>query len=543
MYKIDEWYDKDNNKIKEKTRVKIIYKAASDKGKIPIFYLSEVEATSSESVINKILIRLSEERKEELLAKIEDGVLDILGIYPEFDSNEDEITDVLNNMARDWTNDVANYFNDRREKLIPFIILDEDELSRAIVTFDYINQGGTPLSVFDLIVAKTAIIDKSENFQDKIINMLRTNIVLPDSITNVLKNSTKINKEWDPKRMNLFSEKNSELTSTFKNQFINLLGIISLSEYGKVDSIKLEFMKKDRLIQLSPKDIYNNMPTVVNGLIRALAFLQYRCGIAKFDNLNYKLMILPIAYILCYDKNWNSIESLNKIESWYWASLFSGEYNDAQNKTCIDDIKNLYKFINNNEDTFEERRNNVFNKIGYSDDKTFIDKEDGNSASDAMKNAILQYVLSNQPIDLINSIELNAWDVACKKVVKFEDGTEKGLEIEVHHIIPLASANNINESTKKIRADKKCILNSPINYTYITKDSNVKIGGKSIPDYTNSLVKDTFVTQFIPSDKKNNDLIGLQYKENKDKNKIYEFLDSRLDLIKRELKNELSRLI
>lgn len=71
----------------------------------------------------------------------------------------------------------------------------------------------------------------------------------------------------------------------------------------------------------------------------------------------------------------------------------------------------------------------------------------------------------------------------------------------------------------------------------------MKIGGKYIPDYTNSLVKDTFVTQFIPSDKKNNDLIGLQYKDNKDKNKIYEFLDSRLDLIKRELKNELSRLI
>jgi len=50
------------------------------------------------------------------------------------------------------------------------------------------------------------------------------------------------------------------------------------------------------------------------------------------------------------------------------------------------------------------------------------------------------------------------------------------LTIEDHHICPLNSSKSIYESTKALRLDKKHILNSPLNRTFISKTSNREIG-------------------------------------------------------------------
>ncbi|MGX1203593.1 hypothetical protein, partial [Marinobacter sp. MBR-105] len=61
---------------------------------------------------------------------------------------------------------------------------------------------------------------------------------------------------------------------------------------------------------------------------------QASSGISGNLGLEYALMIIPIAYVFIDDMLWEDPTVHDKIEYWYWASLFSGNYIFNQNK-CI----------------------------------------------------------------------------------------------------------------------------------------------------------------------------------------------------------------
>ena len=73
----------------------------------------------------------------------------------------------------------------------------------------------------------------------------------------------------------------------------------------------------------------------------------------KVSELHFNLMILPIAYLLYDDSVWESSKMIDKIEYWYWGSIFTGEYRYNQNDKLILDIKELYKWVK--EDILSER--------------------------------------------------------------------------------------------------------------------------------------------------------------------------------------------
>ena len=60
-------------------------------------------------------------------------------------------------------------------------------------------------------------------------------------------------------------------------------------------------------------------------------------------------------------------------------------------------------------------------------------------------------------------------------------------KLEKHHIVPLGSVTRIGESTDRLRADKTNIVNSPLNYVYITDTTNGEISDKSLKDYEDSI--------------------------------------------------------
>ena len=104
--------------------------------------------------------------------------------------------------------------------------------------------------------------------------------------------------------------------------------------------------KKTKILSLKKQDIDSHIELTTKGLYRSLAFLQFRCGFYNFNKLSYKLMLLPIAIILKDDDNWNDITVHNKLEFWYWTSLFSGWYREKQNQRVITDISELNQWIN-----------------------------------------------------------------------------------------------------------------------------------------------------------------------------------------------------
>lgn len=535
-FKLEEWYDKDRYEEKLNTRNNLISKEASEEGRLPLYSILEISEKKSASLQYKILKKIANNRVDTLKSCIEDGILDIKEIFDCYD--EENIEESWQELANDWVNDVNKFFENIENIEIPIIQLSKDEMSRAIYTFEYVNKGGTALSTYDLIVAKSAHDKKMESLTDRIKKIIEKDIILPNSLVDNLKNVC--TKEWNSRRMDVI--KDSELGTFIKNQYLNLLSIFSYLSYeSDIDNLKLEYIKKDRHLNLEAKQINENTELTIKSLIRACAFLQYRCGIVKIDDLSYELMILPIAYILRKDEFWEDKKVIAKIEYWYWTSLFGGAYRERPNEQCIEDIKKLYAWIINNENVFKERERKILNAEGYSDYNTLIFNTEEKKIPKAIDKGLLQYILSKQPRDFINNhIYLNTWEIAEGKEYDFEAKSKKmKLLIQDHHICPLSNATKIGQSSKELRNKKGHILNSPLNRTYISSVANGLISDKKPEDYFKYISEIAKYGHCIPipiEDK-------YKIKEYEDINIYYErIIKQRYNEIKRDLEQELETL-
>jgi len=108
-------------------------------------------------------------------------------------------------------------------------------------------------------------------------------------------------------------------------------------------------------------------------------------------------------------------------------------------------------------------------------------------------------------------------------------------KLEKHHVIPLGSVTKIGESTDVLRGDKANIINSPLNYVYITNSTNLAISDKSLKDYEESITASAKAALNIvnyPS-----------VPELDDENKVKNWLSERHKLIKGEIQNRITKLL
>ena len=399
---------------------------------------------------------ISKERSIELIAEINNDFKkaeDILFNADVICSDEvsgDNIDILFDELRQKWKLNISTYLKQILSSTEAQIIsLKADEIGRAVIIFERINKGGTNLDNFDLVVARAARDSSEGSLTKRIIEYLKSDLQINEAMLDrvIGDKPAKINLET------METVKNNEITSVIKNQYLNLLSILSYIQYGNVHEIKIDYTKKEKILNISYKQINDLTNNVLQGLSRALAFLHIRCGIIKINELHYKLMILPIAYVLMKDEVWNSKKSLNKIEYWYWGSIFAGEYRMYPNQVSIDDIRDLYNWIVLGQQIkrYDDFQAKIFNIKEFSDQDTLIGTESETPV--AIHKGILQYELSMQPYDLLyNEVNLNTWEIARETEITINNKKIK-IEVQDHHIIPLATSKTLQESTKIIRED------------------------------------------------------------------------------------------
>ncbi|WP_322020260.1 DUF262 domain-containing protein [Clostridium butyricum] len=435
---------------------------------------------------------ISKERSIELIAEINNDFKkaeDILFNADVICSDEvsgDNIDILFDELRQKWKLNISTYLKQILSSTEAQIIsLKADEIGRAVIIFERINKGGTNLDNFDLVVARAARDSSEGSLTKRIIEYLKSDLQINEAMLDrvIGDKPAKINLET------METVKNNEITSVIKNQYLNLLSILSYIQYGNVHEIKIDYTKKEKILNISYKQINDLTNNVLQGLSRALAFLHIRCGIIKINELHYKLMILPIAYVLMKDEVWNSKKSLNKIEYWYWGSIFAGEYRMYPNQVSIDDIRDLYNWIVLGQQIkrYDDFQAKIFNIKEFSDQDTLIGTESETPV--AIHKGILQYELSMQPYDLLyNEVNLNTWEIARETEITINNKKIK-IEVQDHHIIPLATSKTLQESTKIIREDSNHILNSILNRTYILSDTNRIFSGNEPKKYLFELEK------------------------------------------------------
>jgi len=537
---LDKWYhpaykpkDNEGNLLKEeKAKLYIARKAAND-GLIPLYEIYK----KSEGLHRKILKELAKKRIEEIKAEISDGevsITEILGhLEPDVELlNDEEKNELFTQLQLTWANEVSNFLESFLEKEIPVILLHKHEIGRAAAIFEEINKGGTPLSNFDLIVAKAARATERQLGKSlvKVILELLDRYFDVSHISNEPQNG-----QW---KASFFTSIEENLPSKkFQSLYLNLLSLISY-ERKESKEISKALISRNFILSLKPEYVVEFTEITTIALMRAFAFLQLKCGHINESQISYDYMVLPIAYLLINDEIWENVEKLKKIEAWFWASLFAGSYKERQDDQFINDLKALKAWIieenlNSEElDKWKEEskvtlkilKDSLFKKEDYSDLTTLLNQNPNITAPTAVKNSILQYILSKKPYDLLpeNPDRLSAFKASSENP-----------KLEIHHIIPLSSATNIGESTKNLRKKNKHILNSPLNLTYISDKANSMIRDKRIDEYFKELSLFDLGTHFIP-DISNKPITDNDYEE---------FLKRRFDLIKSSVIQHINDLL
>lgn len=514
-----------------------IAKMYAQEGLIPLFSLT---SSQKEPLHRRVIKMIKYNRLGALKAEAESDIELLIRLLskvkPDIQDYIDDseiINETWTTLGVEWEQKVSNAFESLLNLEIYSIELPSNEVGRAISIFEKINEGGTDLKTFDLIVAKAARSEdlNLESLTNRVMDILAEGFTVSDELTSSLKDCDY--KFFDARQMNITPE--NKLSNRVKEMYLNLLSMYTFS-FDKQQELKLDYLKRKKILELSHEYINKNTPIVLKGFKRALAFLNYRLGIIDIDKLTYKLMILPIALLLIDDNVWNDESKLNKIEYWYWSSLFGGAYRDAQNQRVIKDISKLQNWIFDNENNpFGSLEERVLNAEGYSDKKVLLLQDENSEVKGSIRSAILQYVLSLQPKDFIKYESahsrtfinyINAWEVSKEVYIK----ENKKFLLQDHHIVPLNSVTKLDESVAKLRNDDRHILNSPLNRTYISADANNRIKDKTVHTYFECLHESALRSHLLPS------------RIAESSNNYEDILSKRFERLEEKLKEELDYL-
>ena len=451
--------------------------------------------------------------KEKTLRKI------LRGIAGPIDTGKDEGEE--QDTVDQWVDDIFDFIRGLSKTEIATVNLPVGRIKVGISVFEQVNRGGTPLDIYDLIVARMARYEgKNENLTEQIKKIIDKK---PSSVHNDLKHDAiESSLKWDPKWMGVWDGKNDTLSKHFRQFFKNCLPVsvlYSLDPKAFSDKFDSKIIKEKAVLDLLPADIYNNWKITVEKLLLVMQFLQFRCGIVAISDLPYALRVVPLFICCLKDKNPN----FKKMEYWYWASLFSGHYREKQSHRIVGDSKGMLK-----SDSFEDMKRKVFDNAGYSDKDSLLRRgESRDNIFAPLDQAILQYVISKFPHDLRrgNNRKLIA-------AYKIANGTIRKTE---HHIIPInVIAEEIPMKSEELRKKKEHPVNSPFNKMIISEQANIKI--QRIDDYKESKeMQIEYDENFIPKPTEK------KYRK-KGKYDLDQFLSDRFDRIKESVENRLHRL-
>lgn len=466
---------------------------------IPLFLLIEENkgTIKNETCLKNILKEIANSMRRHIIdgfdesenkeKYVQEALLDEYYDYVSENKKDDKIEfeDILQKQSDDWVDKFATYLKSCVDDIsLSQIVVDKTQRDRAIDIYENLNRGGVSLSIFDLIMARVAKSYRGDFYQ-RIVNNMKSektydkDLIAEQSVKNAFINISKDIRYNATIKTNCLSD-NDDISQLYIEAFLNVLAFVD----NKNSSFNVELTKRQKKLSLEAKFIDENTDKVCTAIDRAMFFFQTRCGIRNISEINYRLMISVVSYIFFDDNNFENKDIHNLLEAWYWSSIFSGYFDSDQNSRMIEHIEKLNTSIKSIHTGIvdiawiKNLNQDVLNAKYFSDKKFWLFNDVQNTEripKKFLRDTVCQYYLSKTYPDLFDSNEtLSVF-------------SNKSHSLEKHHIIPLGSVKSYGESTNKLRNDEYNFLNSPLNFVYITKESNLAISSKSLHDYQQSI--------------------------------------------------------
>ena len=469
---------------------------------------------------------IAESRRKELLAAIRDGdiqVADIEGFLTPGERAEDLTPDIIDDRLRDrraeWVQAILNLLQQVREFKISTITLTSDELPKAIAIFEAINRGGTPLSAFDLVTARYARGQSGHSLPELIQDYISQ---YPATLSTSLTSSA-VYDDWAAEDNISFID--GALTSTFKTQFLQSMAMLNANDKTEDShTFTVDEIKQQRVLSFDAGNVDLYWQPSCEAVLQAWRFLQVRCGVKDEGSLRNKLLVLPLAMALPRIEPGDAV-SYDRVEYWYWCSVLTDTYTNRQNEYAVVDTNSLLRWLDNPTDgsPFSTREGRVFADDGYSSKATLLRTSDETRVGTDIGLYLLQFVTAMGGRDLLTNQPLNV---------------QKDT-LQDHHLIPLATATSVGQSSTEIRKGKSKLaelLNSPLNRAYVLKSTNLTIGSKNLQNYIRGIEPSTKSSLYLT--------IDTDYVQNSSDFESYarDALSGRFDQIKSAAVNHLMKL-
>jgi len=482
----------------------------SEKKLIPLYSVFWDKSSSiyPYALHTKVIEHIAKNRTEEIKQQYNEAPLnDVLeyfeivqpGLINEImniETGEYILSEGWEHICKRWEKSLLAVFEQITTMEMPSTDLPREEISRAAAIFEELNNSGTKLRVFDLLVARAA---RSDFLEDKTLaDFIIENVQSEHDVSSLDENVNR----WKAIELGVLDGR--VLENKYQDLYLNLLSLISNAKEKGHPADDVKFIKKEAILSISPDQINANTERTLKGISRALAFVHLKCGITKLSEVPYLLMLLPLAYVFENNAHWGNDAIYKKLEFWYWTSIFTGKYRERQNERCVKDVEQLFKWIEHGKSPYPQNfQPQLLCDGNYNDLNTMLMKNNDHFTNENVTKSLLQYVLSKKPRDFTEE-----GNTLSTRLV-----STGGLKLQKHHLIPLGSATTIKQSSINIRSDKLHILNSPLNFSLISDMANNGIGTLPIDAYVKKLTTWSKTSHFLPSnlDRTKNENIEIYY--------------------------------
>lgn len=274
---------------------------------------------------------------------------------------------------------------------IPIIkVLKEAPKEAVCQVFGNVNQGGVPLTVFELLTATFA----ADNFDLK--------------------------EHWN-KVKEIFEQ--YETLKKFDNTSF-LIAMTLLIAMRKNSTVSC---KRKDVLNLDYKDYEKNEEDLVNGFKKAYKLL-VEMNIYSVYDIPYSTQLIPLAVICTLlDKEFENSSIKEKIKQWFWCGVFGELYGGANETRYALDVKQVYDWIKGKEELPKTINDCNFNTM------RLLGLQTKNSAA---YKGIMALILNNRSCDWINGMEMG--------VQTYLDERS-----DIHHIFPQDYCIKMNYDKKK----------------------------------------------------------------------------------------------
>lgn len=274
---------------------------------------------------------------------------------------------------------------------IPIIkVLKEAPKEAVCQVFENVNQGGVPLTVFELLTATFA----ADNFDLK--------------------------EHWN-KVKEIFEQ--YETLKKFDNTSF-LIAMTLLIAMRKNSTVSC---KRKDVLNLDYKDYEKNEEDLVNGFKKAYKLL-LEMNIYSVYDIPYSTQLIPLAVICTLlDKEFENSSIKEKIKQWFWCGVFGELYGGANETRYALDVKQVYDWIKGKEELPKTINDCNFNTM------RLLGLQTKNSAA---YKGIMALILNNRSCDWINGMEMG--------VQTYLDERS-----DIHHIFPQDYCIKMNYDKKK----------------------------------------------------------------------------------------------